>query len=313
MSISPKLGTIESEAAPRPRSRRLAFRLALALGALAAVVYVGVASYAAHVLTSPKPRAAWVDPRAIDPAALDWSATTEDGLTLRGWYFPTAGHRRLAIFVHGLWDCWDVIAPEAADLHRRGFDVLAFDLRGHGRSDLDRLSMGRRERRDLRAALAWAKAQGFPPERIGWVGYSLGGAMIVMEAAENPEIRVAAIDSPFGDLPEVLDAQLSRHSGLPAVFNPGILLAAQLAFDAPTDDLVPIAFARRWGARPLLIFHGTADDIVPVEQSRRLAAAVGQSCQIVVAPGARHIESHKADPQGYTDRLSGFLDANLAP
>ena len=33
-----------------------------------------------------------------------------------------------------------------ADLHRRGFDVLLFDLRGHGQSDPSRLYLGRRER-----------------------------------------------------------------------------------------------------------------------------------------------------------------------
>jgi alpha-beta hydrolase superfamily lysophospholipase len=313
MSASTDAPNATDPARAEPRARRRLARAAAGLAALLATAYLGIAFYAAHKLTSPRHRDGRADARAIDPAAVDWTATAEDGLTLRGWYFPTPAHRRLAIFVHGLWDRWDVIAPQAADLHRRGFDVLAFDLRGHGRSDRDRLSMGHRERRDVRAALRWAKEEGFTPDRIGWVGYSLGGAIVVMEAAENPEIRVGVVDSPFGDLPEVLDAQLARHSGLPGFFNPAILLAARVAFDVPVGDLVPIRAAARWGDRPLLVIHGTADHLVPPDQSRRLAGAAGPSAELVIVPGVRHIEAHKADPSGYTDRLAAFLDAHLAP
>ncbi len=51
------------------------------------------------------------------------------------------------------------------------------------------------------------------------------------------------IDSPYGDLPKLLDTQLSKHSGLPHWFNPGILLAARWIYGVRTDDLVPIRFA----------------------------------------------------------------------
>ena len=41
-----------------------------------------------------------------------------------------------------------------------------------------------------------------------------------MEAAQNPNIRVAVIDSPYGNLPELLDDQLSKYSNLPALLQP---------------------------------------------------------------------------------------------
>jgi alpha-beta hydrolase superfamily lysophospholipase len=237
---------------------------------------------------------------------------TGDGLTLRGWYHPTEGRRHLVVLVHGLWESWRNMAALGRDLHRRGYDVLLFDLRGHGQSDPSRVFMGRRERGDLRAVLAWATRQGFTPDRIGWVGQSMGASTLLMEAANNPNIRVAVIDSPFGDLPELLDAQLSKHSHLPRWFNPGILTAARLAFGVRTDDLVPIRSARLWGRRPLLLIHGEADSTVPVRQARQIARAAGPWCQAVWLPGVEHVEGYRNDPGTYVAAVDMFLARNLS-
>ncbi len=304
---------------PDPRPRRLARPARLGLISLAVLVgvlmpgsYLGIVLYTAHVLTSPRPRPPQVDPRVMGAQVVPWSTRTEDGVTLRGWYVPTTG-RRLIVLVHGLWESWESVAGPARDLRRRGYDVLVFDLRGHGRSDPARLSMGRRERRDVRAVLAWAREAGYAPDRIGWVGYSLGGSTLLMEAERNPALTAVAVDSPFGDLPAVLDHQLAIHSGLPRPFNPGILLAADWAFGARSSDLIPIRSARRWGRRPLLVIHGTADDLVPVAQARALAAAAGPDCQAVILPGLGHTDAYRADPRGYVDRLDRFFAAHLAP
>ena len=70
---------------------------------------------------------------------------------------------------------------------------------------------------DVRAVLAWAKRQGYTPDRIGWIGYSMGASILVMEGASNPSIHAAVLDSPYGNLPLLLNEQLSAHSGLPSV------------------------------------------------------------------------------------------------
>ena len=199
------------------RPRKVAVRVAKWLMAIAPVFlgagYCGVSIFTAEVLTRSHLPSSEVfainDPGEVEPRATPWSVRTEDGLTLRGWYHPSNNHRHLVVLIHGMRASWFEVAGLGRDLHRRGYDVLMFDLRGHGHSDPARITMGRRERADLRAALAWAKAHGFASDRIGWVGYSMGAATILMEGAQNPEIRLAVIDSPFGNLPELLDDQLT--------------------------------------------------------------------------------------------------------
>lgn len=277
------------------------------------VSYVGVSAFTADRLTQPTNRPLSIDPRQLGTEAEAWSTTTVDGITLRGWYLPTPEKRHLLVMVHGMWSSWLEMAGLGRDLHRRGFDVLLFDLRGHGQSDPSRLYLGRRERVDLRAVLAWAKTRGFPDERVGWLGYSMGGSTVLMEAARNPEIRVAVVDSPYGDLPRLLDAQLSRHSGLPSWFNPGILLAANWIYGVRTDDLIPIRFARSWGDRPVLLIHGEADSTVPIDQARELARNLGASCRTLTLPGVEHVQAYHSDPRAYVQLVGSFFNANLSP
>ena len=296
------------------RSRPIRMLRLAAIGSVLAVPlgYAGVSLLVAEVLTRPNNRATATDPRRIDPDATPWSTRTADGLTLRGWYCPTPAHRRLIVLVHGMGGSRDEMASLGHDIHRRGYDVLLFDLRGHGQSDPSRLFMGRRERGDVRAVLRWAvEERGYSPDRIGWLGYSMGASTLLMEAAQNGDIRAAVLDSPFGDLPELLGAELTRHSHLPAWFNPGILLAARLAFGVRTDDLVPLRSALKWGTRPLLLIHGEADSIVPVDQARRIARAIGPTCQAVTLPGVEHVGAYVTDPARYVAAVDRFFNRAL--
>src|SRR5688500_2522212 len=119
-------------------------RLALVLAALLVPAsYTAISVYVAHVLTRPKNQI-WGDRAArFGPEARAWSTRTDDGLTLRGWHLRHESPRDLIVLVHGLWQSLDAMADQGRGLYLRGHDVLLFDLRGHGRSDRDRLSMGR--------------------------------------------------------------------------------------------------------------------------------------------------------------------------
>lgn len=299
----------------RRRFRVIVWLVALIPGLLG-TAYCGISLVSAEVLTRshlpPPPRFMRIDPHEVGPNPTAWSTRTTDGLTLRGWYYPTEGRRRLIVLVHGLRGSWYEMAGIGRGLRRRGYDVLMFDFRGHGRSDRSRITMGRRERNDLRAALAWAKWQGFSPDRIGWIGFSMGASTVLMEGAENPDIRAAVLDSPFGNLPEVLDDQLARHSNLPRYFNPGILTAAHFVFGVRTDDLIPIRSARRWSDRPLFLIHGEDDSIVPVHQARQLVRAAGPNCQVALLSGVEHVQAYRSDPDGYVAAVDDFFQSHLS-
>ena len=298
----------------RPRRALRIFRRLTSVGVLVAcLVYAGISLLVAHVLTRSNNRPNTTDPYEVSSDVLAWSAKTSDGLTLRGWYCPTPKHRRLIVLIHGMGGSRDEMARIGRDLHAEGYDVLLFDLRGHGLSDPSRLYMGGRERADVRAVLDWASRQGYPADRVGWLGYSMGASTLLMEAAQNARIKAVVLDSPFGNLPELLDRQLTQHSHLPKVFNPGILAAARLAYGVRTDNLIPIRSALQWGRRPMLLIHGEADSIVPVKQARQIARAIGPACQAVILPGVEHVGAYNQAPDRYIAAVDRFFDRNLAP
>jgi uncharacterized protein len=186
------------------KRRSITKRLAVwAIGAsliLPGLVYGGVSRFTADRLTRPTNHPLRIDPHRLSMDAQAWSVETLDGITLRGWHLATENPRHLIVLVHGMWSSWLEMASLGRDLHERGFDVLLFDMRGHGQSDSSRLYLGRRERADLRAVMSWAQEAGFTNDRVGWLGYSMGGSTILMEAARNPLIQVAVLDSPDGNL-----------------------------------------------------------------------------------------------------------------
>ena len=140
----------------------------------------------------------------------------------------------------------------------------------------------------------------------------MGASTLLLEAAQNPEIQVAVMDSPYGDLPDLLKTQLSRHSHLPSWFNPGILTAARWIYGVRTEELVPIRAARSWGDRPLLLIHGESDTIVPVSQAYKLAEAAGASCLTLTLPGVEHVQAYESDPKAYVSMIEAFFHDHLA-
>ncbi len=297
----------------RSRTLRFARRALAAALLLAAGVYLAVSWLTAERLTRATNHPLSLDPCRVSLDAEPWTARTRDGVTLRGWRLASGVPRRLIVLVHGMWSAWPEMAALGRDLHACGYDVLLFDLRGHGQSDPSRLSLGARERADLRAVLDWARDAGYDEGRIGWLGYSMGAATLVLEAAANPAIRAAVLDSPYGDPPRLLQSQLGRHSRLPSWFNPGILACARLFYGLRTEELVPIDAAAAWGDRPMLLIHGEDDSTVPVDQALQLGRAAGAACLTTILPGVEHVEAYRSDPARYVALIARFFEDSLGP
>jgi hypothetical protein len=144
----------------------------------------------------------------------------------------------------------------------RGVGSLALDLPFHGeRSGADReiprnplalVSAWRSAVAESRAAVTWLAAQ---PEtqatRVGIVGYSLGGFLALMLAADETRLRAVALAA-AGDLPD------------------------RTPYAALVRGLVdPLRAARRLEGRPLLLVNGRRDTTTRPVQAERLYEAAG--------------------------------------
>ena len=299
-------------AAPRLRSMpRNAPLIAAALtGAGATALAGGAALLAARQLNGPRrpdlPYTFTPFELGVDSEAVDFTAA--DGTTIRGWWLDAPGAERsehVVIASHGFRGDKSQMLGIGTGLHRAGASVLLFDFRGNGDSDDGRQSLGHYEQQDLRAAIAFARTRR-PDARIDLLGFSMGAAVSILVAAEDPTVSRVVADSSFADMHGVV-AAAAASLRVPGAFAHLVDLATRRRYGYGFSQVRPIEAISRIEPRPLLMFHGTEDSVIPVEHAHRLARAAGASARLVLTEGADHCGSYFADRPGYIDQVARFL------
>jgi len=243
----------------------------------------------------------------------DVAFPSQDGLTLRGWFIPAVPARGTVVFCHGHAGSMDPDLKYAPPFHARGYNVLMFDFRAHGRSDGEQVSMGSLEQLDLLGAIDFLCERGI--ERVGVVGFSMG-ARVAMSAAPQTEAIVAIVsDGGPATLLEAVSAN-TQERGLPRFLaGPVARLTLWLAGWAIGQSLAEadaVHWVSRIAPRALLLVHGGRDPYVPTAAVEALFAAAGEPKELWIVPEASHRSVDRHRPQEYLERVIGFFDRYLA-
>jgi pimeloyl-ACP methyl ester carboxylesterase len=249
---------------------RRVVNVVLALLAVVALLLVAVWVGQRRLIYLPDRRA--VPPAAeVLPGARDVRLATEDGLELGAWLVPaTAADRGMTVLVAG-GNAGDrsLRAPLARALAGAGLSVLLFDYRGYGGNPGSPAERGLA--RDVRAARRFLVDQArVPPDRLLYLGESLGAAVVTELATEHPPAGLV-LRSPFVDL-----AAVGR------VHYPFLPVGALLR------DRYPVADRLAEVGVPTVVVYGTGDTVVPPAQSLAVAAAAGGPTETVRVDGADH-------------------------
>ena len=199
-----------------------------------------------------------------------------------------------AICAHGF-TCGRKFKPVvhlARALTARGVAVLRFDFTGVGESagDLAATTLTL-NRGDVVAAAEWLTRNHAAPRLL--VGHSLGGAAVLLAAADLPAVAAVAVigtpDEPAHLSPPLAalrDEALSR--GMAPLSAGGRDYRVGAAFFA---DLATVRLREAVAAlgRPLLVMHALADDLVPLARGEALFAAARHPKSFVCLDGADHL------------------------
>ncbi len=200
----------------------------------------------------------------------DLDVETEDGERLHGWWVPATGAPRLGhvLLLHGNAGNIGDRVPHVELLAGTGFDVLAFDYRGYGRSTGRPGEQG--TYLDARAALeALRRQDGVDPARVIYVGESLGGAIALELALHSPPAGL------------VLQSTFTSIRDMARLHYPFIPRAA-------VPDAYPsLRLVQRLRA-PLLVLHGDRDEIVPLMDGQALFDAAPEPKTMHVFRGVAH-------------------------
>ncbi len=211
---------------------------------------------------------------------------TSDGARLHLLRFPTPWpqSRGVVLYFHGNRDNLQRWGFLHRDFTARGYDFIAPDYRGYGKST------GRPSERtlyeDAHRVYDWVR-QRYPAVQIELYGRSLGSAAACYLAAHVRAHRLF-LETPFDNLPGLLAAHLGREH-----------LPMRLLFLLPNDRHL------RQSRLPVLIFHGTRDRIVPLSSAERLRSCLKAGDELVVIPGGNHHNLRTFDL--YQQTLSRWL------
>ena len=278
--------------------RRAGLLVAGLLAAFWLVLPVGIGIFATH-----RPRAE-VEPVDLGRPYEEVSIRTADGLDLAAWYVPSENGAAVVSFPTRKGK-----VEQARMLAGNGYGVLLLDMRGYDGSEGSPNMFGWGSTPDIDAAIAWlGERSDVDDGRIGGIGFSVGGEMMLEAAAGNDGLR--AVVSEGAGVRSVREARLYGPRGwlaLPQQLTQTAALAV-LSGTAPPPALDD-AIARIAPRAVLLVYAAQGqggEDLTP-----EYFEAAGEPKEVWRVETGGHTGGFGADPAEYERRVVGFFDRTL--
>jgi uncharacterized protein len=225
------------------------------------------------------------------PAPPDLGA--RDGLSY-ALFLPDSEPRAGVLILHGAGSAKESHFDFARGCRADGMAALAYDARGHGRSD------GRFGPRAVDDVLAMVGLLREHTASVALRGSSMGGFQAIHAAASDPSLRavVAICPAPEDSLLRMLrsDEPLRFACDVPATER---WLESLDVFDA---------VGRLGAATALLLLHARGDEQIPWTVSEQLHAAAHDPKRLLILPGGHHRSlQHDLELQALSRRF--ILDA----
>jgi len=205
-------------------------------------------------------------------------------LNFRVWFNdgPNPPATGSVVLLHGWQSSSRQMFFHALALADHGWDVYLADLRGHGQYGGDYVGFGVLEAHDIRQLVRVIRHDPAFTPPLAVVGASLGGAVALMAAADEPAIDAVAAIAPFADFRQMLPGGVRIMA--PGYMRPWLgekklekaLDSAERIANVDLDEAAPILTASEV-KQPVLLVHGRPDRFVPFEHSERLHAALPES------------------------------------
>jgi fermentation-respiration switch protein FrsA (DUF1100 family) len=239
------------------------------------------------------------------------SFETSDGLTLKGWNVPSKNGAAVISFPGRK-------GPQrpARMLARHGYGVLVFDRRGEGTSEGEPNGFGWDGDEDVKAAVRYLQQR---PDvhggRIGGIGLSVGGEMMLEAAAEDNGLRAVVSEGAgaraYSD--EIDEMEIERIGGTEKLLNAAGIAMRNGALAVFTNETPPANLGdlvARIAPRPVMLI-AAPNSKNGEKLNRRYYAAAHEPKTLLEIPESKHTGGVDARPREYERRVVGFFDDAL--
>jgi uncharacterized protein len=231
---------------------------------------------------------------------------TQDGKNIDCWFSHKDSAKGTVILVHQLTTNRSFILTEASEFLFMGYNVLLFDLPGHGNSYGNTTTLGYSDTRELKLMWDFIKEKG--EKNIYLWGSSLG-AVIITKTINDYNIKPAGIilEVPFASLQNHLEGR-SRGLGFPA--EPfGFLVTLWVGIEQGYNGFKfrPAEYSKKINC-PVLLQWGSDDIYVLEKQERKIFENIpGLKKRFVIYENAGHQSFLGFDPVKWKEEVGSFL------
>lgn len=236
---------------------------------------------------------------------------TKDNLKLSGWFVPAKrpNVKSAIILLHGYPFDKGNLLSWTGFLHD-DFNLLFFDFRYFGQSEGKFTSLGFYEREDVLAAISYLEKRGI--EKIGLMGFSLGGSVALLTLGETDKISAVVSDSAFANLDLMAEAYYQNLWFLKKPLTQLTKIYARIFLQIEPDEIAPEKKVK--GVKiPILIIHSREDELISIKHAQRLKEALKDNAEAQFWFQDRGI--HGLVPaevkKDYEDRILKFFKENL--
>ena len=186
-----------------------------------------------------------------------------------------------------------------------GFQVILYDLRGHGENEPTYCTYSIRESVDLKYLIDDTRRRYPDLTVLGIHGESLGCATSIACLKYKPEIDFVVADCGFSEITSVMQAGL-KGMHLPKWLVHVASLFAKLKYGWFYHEMRPIDSLAD-NQIPILFMHGEADDFILPFHSQNMQKATRGYSELHLIPGATHAASVLTAPEDYRTYVEGFF------
>ncbi len=244
----------------------------------------------------------------VDPVTVNLTAT--DGTPLHGLVYNNNDSDLWVIAVHGYTSIHTAVDDIAYNYYNKGYNAITPDLRGHGYSGGQYMTMGYNDSEDL---LLWIDyiLEINPNAEIVLHGVSMGAATVMITAGDDklPENVIAVVeDCGYTNAFTMMEEQIEFRFGLPSFPLVDIAnIVSQIKTGLDIRDASPIESLEN-AEVPILFIHGDQDGYVQFYMLDELYNSYDGIKEKLVIEGADHGGARNLQPEQYYNTVFNFID-----
>lgn len=232
---------------------------------------------------------------------------SEHGYKLHGIIYRNKNSNDFVLFCHGITTSFVSSLKYLEIFLNRGYSVLVYDHRNHGRSDKNYTSFGFFEKEDAKLWVDYLH-ENYNNVTVGVHGESMGASIALQLVTIDDRVNFCIEDCGYSNAFELFKYRSSKDNiKFVSLLTYPAGLYIKLRYKWSFSDVSVERYINK-AKCPIMFIHGDSDSYVPTYMVHKLFKSYNSEKMIYIAKDATHAQAYKINPKEYKNKVYEFLD-----